>query len=40
MYCLAVTTSAPREALAEADLVVDSLTEVSVGRLEEVFALR
>ncbi len=34
MWCLAVTASAPREALAQADLVVDSLAEVSVRRVE------
>lgn len=34
MLCLAVTSSAPREALSAADLIVDSLAEVSVGRLE------
>jgi cytidine deaminase len=37
MWCLAVTNSAPREALSEADLVVASLAEVSVGTLEEAF---
>jgi beta-phosphoglucomutase len=33
MRCLAVTNSHPREALAEADLVVSSLTEVDWARL-------
>lgn len=37
MFCLAVTTSASREALAEADWVVRSLAEVSVGTLEQRF---
>jgi cytidine deaminase len=37
MWCAAVTNSAPREALGEADLVLDSLAVVSVGRLEGEF---
>ncbi len=36
MKCIAVTTTNPREALSEADLVVDSLAEVTV---EQVLAL-
>ena len=39
MWCLAVTASAPREALSGADLIVDSLVEVSVGELEQRFGL-
>jgi HAD superfamily hydrolase (TIGR01509 family) len=39
MWCVAVTSSAPREALAAADLVVDSLAEVTLGRLERELAL-
>lgn len=37
MLCLAVTTSAPREALRAADWVVDSLAEVSLAGLEKRF---
>ncbi|HEY3398772.1 MAG TPA: HAD-IA family hydrolase [Armatimonadota bacterium] len=39
MWCLAVTNSAPREALAAANLIVDSLTEVSLTGLEEALGL-
>ncbi len=39
MWCLAVTTSAPREALAAADLIVDSLAAASVGTLAKEFGL-
>ena len=35
MRCVAVLSSAPREVLTGADLIVESLEEVSVGRLEE-----
>ena len=38
MWCVAVTSSAPREELAAADLVVDSLAEVSVASLERRFS--
>jgi beta-phosphoglucomutase family hydrolase len=36
MHCVAITSSHSREKLAEADLVVDSLAEVSVEDLEEL----
>jgi beta-phosphoglucomutase family hydrolase len=36
MYCVAITSTHPREKLAEADLVVDSLEKVSVKELEEL----
>ena len=36
MYCVAVTTSNPRESLQEADLVVDSLVELTVSSLEKL----
>ena len=36
MHCIAVTNTHPRESLAEADLVVDSLEEVTVDDLEEL----
>ena len=39
MWCVAVTTSALRDALAAADLIVDSLADVSVGRLEGQFGI-
>ena len=37
MRCLAVTNSFPREMLAEAELVVASLEDVSLGQLESLF---
>jgi beta-phosphoglucomutase len=36
MRCIAVTGTKPREALSDADLVVDSLTEVDVGVVERL----
>ena len=39
MRCVAVLSSAPREVLTGADLIVESLEEVSVGRLEEKWGL-
>jgi beta-phosphoglucomutase family hydrolase len=36
MYCVAITTTHPREKLKEADLVVDSLEEVTVKDLEKL----
>ncbi len=36
MHCVAITSTHPREKLAEADLVVDSLEEVSVKDLEKL----
>jgi beta-phosphoglucomutase family hydrolase len=36
MHCVAITSTHPREKLAEADLVVDTLEEVSVKDLEEL----
>jgi HAD superfamily hydrolase (TIGR01509 family) len=40
MRCLAVTNSFPRELLAEAELVVASLEDVSLGQLESLFEKR
>ena len=40
MRCIAVTNTHPGEKLAEADLVVDSLGEVAVDDLEELFNLK
>jgi beta-phosphoglucomutase-like phosphatase (HAD superfamily) len=37
MRCLAVTNTRPRESLAEADLVVDTLEEVTVADLAGLF---
>jgi beta-phosphoglucomutase family hydrolase len=36
MHCVAITSSHPREKLAEADLILDSLEEVSVKDLEKL----
>ena len=36
MYCVALTSTHPREKLQEADLIVDSLEEVTVKDLEEL----
>jgi beta-phosphoglucomutase family hydrolase len=36
MRCVAITSSHPREKLTQADLVIDSLTEVSVKELEDL----
>ena len=38
MRCIAVTTTNPRESLAQADLVVDSLEQVSVDTVESLLA--
>jgi len=38
MRCLAVTTTHPRASLGEADLIVDSLVEVSVDDMERLLA--
>ncbi len=38
MFCVAVTTSNPRNSLQEADLVVDSLAELTVSSLENLVA--
>ena len=37
MYCIAVTNTCPREDLAEADIVVNSLGEITVKTIEELF---
>ena len=37
MRCLAVTNSYPRKQLAQADLIVDTLKELSLGTLEKIF---
>ena len=39
MQCVAVTNTNPREKLAEADLIVDSLEEVTVNDLEKLINL-
>lgn len=39
MACIGVTGTKPREALSDADLVVDSLTEVDVGVVERLLGL-
>jgi len=36
MFCLAVTNTHPRASLSEADLVVDTLTTISVSELENI----
>ena len=36
MLCIAVTNTHPRESLKEADLIVESLEEVTVTDLEEL----
>lgn len=38
MFCIAVTTTNPRESLREADLVIDSLAELRVISLEQLIA--
>jgi len=37
MYCIAVTNTRPREDLAEADIVVNSLEKVNVKTIEQLF---
>jgi beta-phosphoglucomutase len=37
MYCIAVTNTCPREDLTEADIIVDSLEEITVKIIEELF---
>jgi hypothetical protein len=37
MRCLAVTNSYPKDKLAEAELVVDSLVVLSLNELERLF---
>ena len=39
MRCVAVTTSHPRRSLGQADLIVDSLEELSAHRIEELLGL-
>jgi beta-phosphoglucomutase family hydrolase len=39
MRCLAITTTHPRGSLREADLIVDSLVEVSVDDIERLLAI-
>ena len=36
MYCVAITSSHPREKLKEADLIVDTLEEVTIKNLEKL----
>ncbi len=36
MYCIAVTNTCPRKDLAEADIVVDSLEEITVKTIDEL----
>jgi HAD superfamily hydrolase (TIGR01509 family) len=38
MYCLGITNTCPREHIAEADIVVDSLTEINVKTIEGLFS--
>ena len=38
MYCIAITNTYPREAIAEADIVVNSLEEITVKTIEALFA--
>jgi beta-phosphoglucomutase len=38
MYCIAVANTCPREAIAEADIVVDSLEEINVKTIEALLA--
>jgi len=40
MRCLAVTNTHPRTSLAEADLVVDSLEEITVDNLAGLLSLQ
>ena len=40
MLCIAITTTNPRESLQEADLVIDSLAELTVSSLENLLAER
>ena len=37
MHCIAVANTCPREDIAEADIVVDSLEEINVKTIEELF---
>ncbi len=37
MYCIAITNTSPRERLSEADIVVDSLVEIKLKTIEELF---
>ena len=39
MYCIAVTNTCPREDIAEADIVVNSLEEINVKTIETAFSL-
>ncbi|MCL0094825.1 nucleoside-diphosphate kinase, partial [Dehalococcoidales bacterium] len=39
MYCLAITNTHPRQSLAEADLIVDTLEEVRVSDLERLLGI-
>jgi len=36
MYCIAITNTCPRQDIAEADVVVDSLTEINVKTIEDL----
>ena len=36
MHCIAVTNTHPRESLAEANLIVDTLEELTVNDVEQV----
>ena len=37
MYCIAVTNTSPKEALSEADIVIDSLEKITVGTVGKLF---
>jgi beta-phosphoglucomutase len=38
MYCIAVSNTCPRQDIAEADIVADSLAEIDVKTIEELFS--
>ena len=38
MYCIAVSNTCPRQDIAEADIVVDSLAEINVKTIEELLS--
>jgi beta-phosphoglucomutase-like phosphatase (HAD superfamily) len=38
MYCVGVTNTCPREDISEADVVVDSLEEITVKTIEELLS--
>jgi len=38
MYCIAVSNTCPRQDIAEADIVIDSLAEINIKTIEELFS--